>query len=66
MKFEGEPPAARELPKSSLKRKRVAVIPPRSNRNVQFEYDRYLYKERHTVENFFQRLKRYRKLGVFL
>lgn len=42
----------------------VAVIPPRSNRNVQFDYDRHLYKERHAVENFFQRIKRYRKLAT--
>lgn len=44
--------------------KAVAVIPPRSNRNVQFDYDRHLYKERHAVENFFQRIKRYRKLAT--
>lgn len=42
----------------------VAVIPPRSNRKVQFDYDRHLYKERHAVENFFQRIKRYRKLAT--
>lgn len=41
-----------------------AIIPPRSNRSVQYGYDRHVYKERHVVENFFQRIKRYRKLAT--
>ena len=34
-----------------------AVIPPRSNRKEQREYDRYLYKVRHLVENAFLKLE---------
>jgi len=41
-----------------------AVIPSRSNRNPQLPHDSHLYKERHRVENFFQRIKRYRKLAT--
>lgn len=29
-----------------------AVIPPKSNRKIQREYDRELYKARHLIENF--------------
>lgn len=45
-------------------------IPPRSNRNIQYYYDKELYKLRHVVENFFCRIKynkrvftRYEKLA---
>ena len=40
------------------------VIPSKSNRNNPREYDRYLYKERHLVENFFQKLKQYRAIAT--
>ena len=39
-----------------------AVIPPRKNRNEQRNYDRVLYKERHLVECFFNKIKHYRRL----
>ena len=39
-----------------------AVIPPRKNRKKQCEYERYLYKIRHLVENAFLWLKRVRGL----
>ena len=42
----------------------TAVVPPRSNRKPQIPYDKHLYKERHAVENFFQRIKRYRKIAT--
>jgi transposase len=42
----------------------IAVIPPRSNRLNQRDYDRHLYKERHLVECFFQRLKIYRAIAT--
>lgn len=42
----------------------VPVIPCRSNRRVQTHYDRALYKERFAVENFFQRIKRWRKVAT--
>lgn len=38
-----------------------AVIPPRSNRKEQREYDQELYKERHLVECFIGKLKHYRR-----
>ena len=39
-----------------------AVIPPRSNRKEQREYDKHLYKERHLVECFINKIKHYRRL----
>lgn len=42
----------------------VPVIPPRSNRKAQRDYDRVLYKERHLVENFFQKIKRNRRVAM--
>lgn len=41
-----------------------AVIPPRSNRKTPRDYDRFLYKERHLVENFFSKIKEYRKVAT--
>ncbi len=38
-----------------------AVIPPKSNRKEQRDYDEELYKERHLVECFFNKLKQYRR-----
>ncbi len=37
------------------------VIPPKSNRKEQRDYDTALYKERHLVECFFNKLKHYRR-----
>ena len=37
-----------------------SVIPPKSNRKDQREYDKYLYKARHLIENFFLKLKQFR------
>jgi transposase len=36
---------------------RHAVIPPRKNRKNLREYDKHLYKERHLVECFFNKIK---------
>ena len=41
-----------------------AVIPPKSNRKVQREYDKELYKARHLIENFFLKLKQYRAIAT--
>lgn len=41
-----------------------AVIPPRSNRKVQREYDHELYKERNQVERFFNRIKQNRRIAT--
>lgn len=43
-------------------REAQAVIPPRKNRKEQREYDKHLYKERHLVECFFNKIKHYRRL----
>jgi transposase len=40
------------------------VIPPRKHRKIQREYDRYLYKLRHLVENAFLHLKRWRGIAT--
>jgi len=39
-----------------------AVIPPRGNRKEQREYDRYLYRERHLIECFINKIKHYRRV----
>ena len=41
-----------------------AVIPPKKNRTIQRDYDRYLYKLRHLVENAFLHLKRWRGIAT--
>ena len=40
------------------------VIPPKSNRKDQREYDKYLYKLRHLVENAFLKLKSWRGIAT--
>ena len=40
------------------------VIPPKTNRKEQREYDKELYKSRHLIENFFCRLKQYRAIAT--
>ena len=42
----------------------MSVIPPRKHRKVQRDYDRYLYKLRHLVENAFLHLKRWRGIAT--
>ena len=41
-----------------------AVIPPKKNRIVQREYDDYIYKLRHLVENAFLKLKQWRGVAT--
>lgn len=38
------------------------VIPPRSNRKVQYDYDKRLYRERNVIERTFNRLKDFRRI----
>lgn len=38
------------------------VIPPRKNRKKSREYDKHLYKERHLVECFINKIKHYRRI----
>ena len=40
------------------------VIPPKKNRKNKREYDKYLYKLRHLVENAFLAIKRWRGIAT--
>ena len=40
----------------------VPVIPPRANRKVIRDYDKYIYRERHLVECFINKLKQFRRI----
>ena len=51
-----------ELVKTITERQAQAVIPPRVNRKEQREYDRHLYRERHLVECFINKIKHYRRV----
>ena len=37
-------------------------IPPKSNRKVQYHYDKAVYKKRHLVENLFAKIKDWRRI----
>ena len=43
---------------------KVAVIPSKSNRKVQRQYDKELYKARDLIENFFCKLKQFRAIAT--
>jgi len=40
----------------------IPVIPPRYSRKIARSYDEYLYKERHLVECFFNKIKHFRRI----
>jgi len=42
----------------------VVVMPPKKNRREQWDYDQHIYKERHLVECFFAKLKKYRRIAT--
>ena len=42
----------------------IAVIPPKSNRKEQREYDKHYYKERNLIERFFGKLKQFRGIAT--
>jgi transposase len=42
----------------------AAIIPPKRNRKVKREYDRDRYKSRFLVEQFFQKIKRNRRVAT--
>lgn len=48
--------------KSVVARGAVPVIPPRSNRKTPRDYDKHLYRERHLVECFMNKIKYYRRV----
>ena len=51
-----------ELIKSVTAQGIVAVIPPKKNRIKQREYDQHLYRERHLIECFINKIKHYRRV----
>jgi transposase len=42
----------------------MAVIPPKSNRNILRDYDKELYKERNLIERMFNKLKNFRRVAT--
>jgi len=51
--------------RKTLEAKGVTIcIPPKSNRKKPASYDKEIYKNRHFIENFFQRAKRCRRIGT--
>jgi transposase len=56
---------ARERVLDLLEQAKVeGVIPPKANRTEQRDYDEEMYKWRHLIENFFQKLKQYRAIAT--
>ena len=53
---------AQEFRRHILELGMMPVIPPRSNRKEPADYDRYLYRERHLVECFINKIKPYRRI----
>jgi transposase len=45
-----------------IKQNNIPVIPGRSNRKIAIEYDKHIYKERSLIENFFSKIKYYRRI----
>nr|WP_188819823.1 IS5 family transposase [Novosphingobium indicum] len=41
-----------------------AVIPPRKNRKIQYDYDKAIYKQRNVIERMFCRLKDWRRIAT--
>lgn len=41
-----------------------AVIPPRKNRKLQYDYDKAAYKQRNVIERLFCRLKDWRRIAT--
>ena len=52
---------AQEFRQHILELGMIPVIPPRSNRKAPADYDRHLYRERHLVECFINKIKHYRR-----
>ena len=46
------------------KRGVLAVIPPNGSRTGSIPYDQEMYKWRHLVENFFQKIKEFRRIAT--
>lgn len=48
--------------KQVIQQNNTPVIPGRSNRKIVIEYDKHIYKERSLIENFFSKIKYYRRI----
>lgn len=55
---------SRELREWLAERGTKAVIPPRKNRKVQYEYDRTIYRQRNIIERMFCRFKDWRRIAT--
>jgi len=53
-----------EIINKAISQNMKIVIPPRSNRKIQRDYDEYLYQLRHLIENAFLHLKRWRGVAT--
>ena len=53
-----------EIIEKAISQNMNVVIPPKKNRKEQRDYDKYLYKLRHLVENAFLHLKRWRGVAT--
>jgi transposase len=53
-----------EQPRGEEGKTAQAVIPPRTNRKVQRDYDQHLYKARNLVERFIGYVKHYRRVAT--
>jgi transposase len=53
-----------EIIEKAISQNMNVVIPPKKNRKIQREYDEYLYRLRHLVENAFLHLKRWRGVAT--
>jgi transposase len=55
---------ARSLVEQLRRQRCRIVIPSNPTRRIQRRFNKKLYKRRHRIENFFQRLKRYRRVAT--
>jgi len=53
-----------EIIKWAIQQGMITVIPPKKNRLEQRDYDEYLFKIRHLVENAFMKLKQWRGIAT--
>ncbi len=42
----------------------LICLPPQPGRRIAYRFDRGLYAQRHTIENFFARIKRHRRIAT--
>lgn len=51
-----------EVRKKAIEKGYIPVVPPRQNRKDPWEYDRKRYRHRNTIERYFLRIKRFRRI----